>query len=69
VFLAVQAFDQGELSEGELAALLRCDRVTAREIVNQYLTTTELSEEGEIRSVQMQTRCSLLGDNQPASAE
>lgn len=69
VFLAVQAFDQGELSEGELAALLRCDRVTAREIVNHYLTTIELSEEGEIRSVQMQTRCSLLGDNLPASAE
>ena len=44
VFLAVQAFDQGELSEGELAGLLRCDRVSAREIVNQYLTTTELSE-------------------------
>jgi hypothetical protein len=43
--------------------------VTAREIVNHYLTTIELSEEGEIRSVQMQTRCSLLGDNLPASAE
>lgn len=44
VFLAVQAYDQGELSEGELASLLRCDRVTAREVVQQYLTTTEVSD-------------------------
>lgn len=69
VFLAVQAFDQGELSEGELASLLRCDRVSARETVNRYLTTTEISEEGEVRSVQMETQFSLLGEKQPSSAE
>jgi Zn-dependent peptidase ImmA (M78 family) len=68
VFLAVQAFDQGELSEGELASLLRCDRVSARETVNKYLTTTEVSDEGEVRSVQMETQYSLLGE-QPSSAE
>lgn len=68
VFLAVQAFDQGELSEGELASLLRCDRVSARETVNKYLTTTEVSEDGEVRSVQMDTQYSLLGE-QPSSAE
>lgn len=69
VFLAVQAFDRGELSEGELASLLRCDRVSARETVNKYLTTTEVSEDGEVRSVQMETQYSLLGENQPSSAE
>lgn len=69
VFLAVQAFDQGELSEGELASLLRCDRVSAREIVNTCLTTTEVSDEGEVRSVQMETQYSLLGEKQPSSAE
>lgn len=69
VFLAVQAFDQGELSEGELASLLRCDRVSARETVNKYLTTTEVSDEGEVRSVQMETQYSLLGEKQPSSAE
>lgn len=69
VFLAVQAFDQGELSEGELASLLRCDRVSARETVNKYLTTTEVSDDGEVRSVQMETQYSLLGEKQPSSAE
>jgi Zn-dependent peptidase ImmA (M78 family)/transcriptional regulator with XRE-family HTH domain len=68
VFLAVQAFDQGELSEGELAALLRCDRVSARETVNRYLTTTEVSDDGEVRSVQLETQYSLLGEQQPSSA-
>ena len=69
VFLAVQAFDQGELSEGELASLLRCDRVSARETVNKYLTTTEVSDDGEVRSIQMETHYSLLGEKQPSSAE
>ncbi len=69
VFLAVQAFDQGELSEGELASILRCDRVSARETVNKYLTTTEVSDDGEVRSVQMETQYSLLGEKQPSSAE
>ncbi|MEZ5943967.1 MAG: XRE family transcriptional regulator [Planctomycetaceae bacterium] len=69
VFLAVQAFDQGELTEGELASLLRCDRVSARETVNKYLTTTEVSDDGEVRSVQMETQYSLLGEKHPSSAE
>ncbi|WP_437193313.1 ImmA/IrrE family metallo-endopeptidase [Planctomicrobium sp. SH527] len=69
VFLAVQAFDQGDLSEGELASVLRCDRVSAREIVEQYLTTTEVSENGEIRSVQLETQYSLLGEKQASTAE
>ena len=40
VFLAALAYDRGELSEGELAAILRCDRVTAREIVENRLSAT-----------------------------
>lgn len=62
VFLAVQAFDKGELSEGELSALLRCDRVTAREIVVKYLTTVVVSDDGEVRQMQFENQYSLLGD-------
>jgi hypothetical protein len=69
VFLAVQAYDQGELSEGELASLLRCDRVSAREVVEQFLTTTEVSDDGEVRSVQMESQYSLLGEKQPSPAK
>lgn len=69
MFLAVQAYDQGELSEGELASILRCDRVRAREIVEQYLTTTEVSEDGEVRNVQLEPQYSLLGEKRPSPAE
>jgi hypothetical protein len=48
VFLAVQAFDQGEISEGELESLPRCDRVSAREIVEQYRKTTEYLEDAGV---------------------
>lgn len=61
VFLAVQAYDKGELSEGQLSDLLRCDRVTAREIVESRLTTTEVSDEGEVRRIQLESQYSLLG--------
>lgn len=64
VFLAVQAYDRGELSEGELVALLRCgDRVSAREIVANHLTINDdVSEEGFARPMQFesQSQVSLL---------
>jgi len=61
-FLAVQAFDAGELSEGQLAKLLRCDRVEVREIVQRYLTTTVMSEEGALGFVQLDFDFSLLSE-------
>lgn len=62
VSLAVHAFDRGDLSEGQLAALLQCDRVTAREVVEEYLTTTALSDDGEVFQVQLESQHSLLTD-------
>ena len=63
---AVQVYDKGELSEGELSALLRCDRVSAREIVERFLTTTEISDDGRIRRVQLESQFSLLGEKEIA---
>ena len=62
VFLAVQAHDKGEVSEGELCNLLRCDRVTAREIVARHLTTTAVSDDGEVHQTQLETHHSLFGN-------
>ncbi len=62
ISLAVHAFDKGELSEGQLAAFLRCDRVTARETVERYLTTTDVSDEGKAIQVQLDSQYSLLTD-------
>ena len=67
MYLAVHAYDKGELSEGELSAHLRCDRVSARETVERFLTTTEISD--EIRRVQLEPQFSLLGEKEVASID
>lgn len=63
-YLAVHAFERGELSEGQLARFLHCDPVTARETVARYLTAPEVSLEGECLAVsaQAESQYSLLLD-------
>lgn len=57
IFLAVHGYDRGELSEGELATLLRCDRVTARETAEQFLTASEdVSDDGEHFQMQFESQ-------------
>jgi Zn-dependent peptidase ImmA (M78 family)/transcriptional regulator with XRE-family HTH domain len=59
--LAVYAYEQEKISEGQLARFLHCDRVTAREIVQEYLTSQDVNEEGQTEAVQFeQTQQSLL---------
>jgi Zn-dependent peptidase ImmA (M78 family)/transcriptional regulator with XRE-family HTH domain len=59
--LAVYAYEQEKISEGQLARFVRCDRVTAREIVQEYLTSRDVNEEGQTEAVQFeQTQQSLL---------
>lgn len=59
-YLAVQAYLQEAISEGQLARFLRTDRVTAREIVDATLTSKDLDEQGHQRSVQMPEQLSLF---------
>ena len=47
VSLAVRAYLIGEISEEQLAGFLRCDRIDAREIVETYSTSNEVSDDGE----------------------
>ena len=42
--LVVQAFVDDKISEGQLSKLLRCSRIQAREIVDQY---SETADDGE----------------------
>jgi len=59
--LAVYAYEQEKITEGSLARFLHCDRVTAREIVQDYLTSRDVNEEGQAQEVQFdQTQQSLL---------
>jgi len=45
--LAVQAYNSGDISEGQLARLLRTDRVRAREIVEKFISRYTISDDGE----------------------
>ncbi|HVA48244.1 MAG TPA: ImmA/IrrE family metallo-endopeptidase [Pirellulales bacterium] len=60
-FLAVSAHERDEIGETNLAHFLRCDIVTAREIVANTLTSREVVEAiGEERDVRLDFQKSLL---------
>ena len=59
--LAVQAYVDEKITEGQLARLLRCARIEAREIVQQC-TATEEEDDGIQQSVALQLTHSLLAE-------
>lgn len=60
-FLAVSAYERGEIGDSDLAHYLRCDIVSAREIVTKTLSSRELAEDtGEERDMRLDFRKSLL---------
>ena len=61
-YLAVRAYERGDLGDGDLASYLRCDLATAREIVAQTLTSREIEPSGEARNISMDFPVSLLRD-------
>jgi Zn-dependent peptidase ImmA (M78 family)/DNA-binding XRE family transcriptional regulator len=61
-FLAVHAYERGEITEGELANYLRCDPVTAREIVLRCRTSMEIEANGDQHPMQVDFQRSLLAE-------
>ncbi|HUU85711.1 MAG TPA: XRE family transcriptional regulator [Phycisphaerae bacterium] len=59
-FLAVQAYRMSKISEGQLGKFLRCDPVTAREIVASCLNQSIVDANGEILDARMPFEESLL---------
>lgn len=60
-FLAVMAYERGEIGDSDLAYYLRCDIVSAREIVAKTLISREVVEAtGEERDVRLDFQKSLL---------
>lgn len=59
-YLAVHAYERGEIGESDLAHYLRCDIVTAREIVNRTLTSREVESTGEEGQLRLDFDRSLL---------
>ncbi len=59
-YLAVHAFEQEKISEEQLARFLRCDPVTAREVVMECLTKRVMEDDGSEHPVRLQFQHSLL---------
>lgn len=59
--LAICSYEEGQLTEGELARLLRVDRVSARRAVQRLTHTPHLRDEGDLESLPIDLASSLLG--------
>jgi len=60
-FLAVHAFEHEKISEEQLAGFLRCDPVSARDIVRECLTGRFIADDGREQAVQLEFQRSLMG--------
>jgi Zn-dependent peptidase ImmA (M78 family)/DNA-binding XRE family transcriptional regulator len=63
-YLAVAAFERGEIGDSDLAHFLRCDIVEARAIATATLTSRELEPTGEPSAWKLDFARSLLGEAQ-----
>ena len=61
-FLAVHAYERGELTEKELANYLRCDLWEARRVVREAMLSVEVDEEGRARPMHSDFEIPLLVD-------
>ena len=59
--LAVRSYEEGNLTEGELARLLRRDRVSARDIVQRLTHPLHLLDEGSIASLPIDLASDVSG--------
>ena len=62
-FLAVHAYQRGELSEKELANYLRCDIWEARQIIQESMFSVEVDAEGRTHPMQANFETSLLAEH------
>ena len=53
VYLAAEAYDQDQISEGQLAHYLRTDRLTAREVVAELTNPPVLREGGDVETLSL----------------
>ena len=60
-YLAARAYEEGQLTEGQLARLLRVDRVLARRAVQRLTHPLHLLDEGEVASLPVDLASSFSG--------
>jgi hypothetical protein len=61
-FLAVHAYERGEISEGQLTRFLRCDPVTSRSIVADCRTGSDMATDGRLETLHLEFQHSLLSE-------
>jgi hypothetical protein len=61
-YLAVQAYEQEKISQGQLGRFLRCDPLTVRDIVAQCRTSTLVEDSGISRQLELPFERSLLAE-------
>lgn len=66
-YLAASAYENGKLTEGELARYLDVDRVKARRLIQELAHSTLLQDEGQIASFSIDLTRSLRGADNRAS--
>ncbi len=65
-YLAARAYEEGKLTEGELARLLRVDRVAARRLVQELAQSLFLQDEGQVAAIFIDLARSVSGRDEPA---
>ena len=63
-YLAVEAYQRGDLTEGQLARFLRVDRVEARRLVQALTNYHEVSESGKIANVSVNLAHNIGGNRE-----
>ena len=64
-YLAALAYEEGKLTEGELARYLRVDRVTARRLVQELSQSSLLHDEGQVASFSIDLKSNVTGAMDP----
>lgn len=65
-YLAALAYEEGKLTEGELARYLRVDRVAARRLVQELSRSSLLQEEGQVTLFSIDLNSRVTGAKNPA---
>lgn len=63
-YLAVEAYQRGDLTEGQLARFLRADRVEARRAVQELTNRPYVSEEGKVATMSLDLARNLRGNGE-----
>ncbi len=63
-YLAVEAYQRGDLTEGQLARFLRADRVEARRLVQALTNHPYISEEGKVATMSVNLARNLSGKHE-----